>query len=339
MNYSVALCTYNGQDFIAEQLESIFRQTMPPRQIVVCDDRSDDDTVDIIRKISKEQPQIDWKIIVNEQNLGVVRNFEKAIGLCDHEWVFLSDQDDVWLPEKAEKIFAFSQKKNKSVVFSDAMLVDEKLESLGKTMFENINFNETDQRLFYKKNIGRSLLLRKYHVTGATLAFNKKVVDNFLPVPDNSYFIHDGWIGTLGICNGQLGFIDKPLILYRQHDKQAIGGKIGLNLKEKDRLFWEEKRGLKSNASRVDRLMASLKYYQKKEKTIFDFSKKHASVFNDESIKFLRMREKLFNEVCNRPTSFMGRIARLSLNLYFLRIPNFHTLRAFLGNSYNYIFK
>jgi len=105
--YSVALCTYNGSKLLPEQLSSILKQSAPPHQIVVCDDGSTDQTNQIVNDFMMRFPAILWKHVVNTENLGVVRNFEKAIGLCEEEIVFLSDQDDVWMPEKASKMLQF----------------------------------------------------------------------------------------------------------------------------------------------------------------------------------------------------------------------------------------
>src|SRR5687768_2514416 len=103
MVISVALCTYNGAKFIAEQLESICKQTTPPNEIVICDDGSTDDTIACIDRVKKNHPAIDWKIKRNTANLGYVKNFEQAVLLTTGDIVFLSDQDDVWLPEKVQK--------------------------------------------------------------------------------------------------------------------------------------------------------------------------------------------------------------------------------------------
>src|SRR5688572_22956866 len=98
MTVSVALCTYNGANFIGEQLQSICSQTMSPNEIVICDDASTDKTISCIREIKNNYPAIDWKIVKNTSNLGYVKNFEQAISLASGDIIFLSDQDDVWLP-------------------------------------------------------------------------------------------------------------------------------------------------------------------------------------------------------------------------------------------------
>ena len=103
MKISVALCTYNGETFIDQQINSILNQTLKVDEIVVCDDISKDNTIKIIQEYSLKFPDI-FKIYINESNIGSVKNFEKAISLCTGEIIFLSDQDDVW---ELNKVFIF----------------------------------------------------------------------------------------------------------------------------------------------------------------------------------------------------------------------------------------
>src|SRR5687767_8613501 len=103
MSVSVALCSYNGAAYIAEQLRSIAEQTLLPEELVICDDGSSDSTVAIIRAFASEAP---FKVLLfqNEQKLGVARNFQKALSLCTGDIIAMSDQDDVWMPIKLEKL-------------------------------------------------------------------------------------------------------------------------------------------------------------------------------------------------------------------------------------------
>lgn len=125
MKASVALCTYNGAKYIYEQLKSIVEQIQLPDELVICDDASTDETVDIINKF-KENCNIKIKLYINKQNLGFRKNFEKCISLCSNDIIFLCDQDDIWLPDKV-KIFmqAFESDSNLVYAFSDAYVVDE----------------------------------------------------------------------------------------------------------------------------------------------------------------------------------------------------------------------
>src|SRR5574344_1867255 len=146
---SVALCTYNGEKYIEEQLLSIIHQTEKVDEIVVCDDCSVDNTIKKVEHIAVEHPEITFNIKVNEQNLGVTKNFEKAIFLCKGDIVFLSDQDDVWNPNKVASIVQWFEKHpDKSTVFTNAILIDEQGSLYhDKTTFYYFGF--TKKQLYY----------------------------------------------------------------------------------------------------------------------------------------------------------------------------------------------
>ena len=113
------MCTYNGAEFLQAQLESILAQTRPPDEIVVCDDGSTDDTEAVLKRFSG------LVLHLNKQNLGSVKNFEQAIGLCTGDIIALSDQDDVWREDKLHSIEqAFRKTPTAGLVFSDAEIVD-----------------------------------------------------------------------------------------------------------------------------------------------------------------------------------------------------------------------
>src|SRR3712207_5989304 len=101
MSLSVALCTYDGARYLPEQLESLARQRRLPDELVVCDDGSADDTVDVVRRFADRAP-FAVRLSLNPQNLGFVKNFEQAIRLCRGDLIALADQDDVWHPQKLE---------------------------------------------------------------------------------------------------------------------------------------------------------------------------------------------------------------------------------------------
>lgn len=227
---SIALCTYNGAKFLQEQLESFIEQTRPPDELVVCDDCSQDNTVQIIEDFSRDAP-FPVFLHVNEKNLGSTKNFEKAISLCTGEIIFLSDQDDVWLPHKIERIEAkFAREKDVALVFSDAELVDENLKSMGHTLW-SVTFSQNNRRDFVN---GKSfeVLLWQNVVTGATAAFYSKFRQVFMPIPnDIPDLLHDAWIALLIANEAKITFIDEPLIKYRQHDSQQLGVKLGSSLK------------------------------------------------------------------------------------------------------------
>jgi hypothetical protein len=222
MKFSVAMCTYNGAAFLREQLASIAKQTRPPDELVICDDRSGDDTPRIIESFAANAP-FPVRLRVNEQNLGSTENFARAIGLCRGDLIALSDQDDVWLPEKlrrCERVFAASPRVG--MVFTDAEIVDAALRPTGRRLWQLIGFDAAQQRAV---RAGRALdvLLPGWTVTGATMAFRAELRDLVLPIPADLAMIHDGWIASVIASVAEVDFIDEGLILYRQHPRQQVG--------------------------------------------------------------------------------------------------------------------
>lgn len=220
---SVAMCTYNGEQYLQEQLDSIIAQTRLPNEVVVCDDGSADATLQILDEFQKRAP-FPVRIYRNEVNLGPTKNFEKAIGLCNGDIIALSDQDDVWMPQKLERLEgALEEHPEVGYVFSDALVVDERLNPCGYTMWEHVSFTAR-QRKYFEQGHQVEILLKDNVVTGATLAFRAELRNWILPIPDQ--WVHDAWISLLASAAGIGGtFIEEPLIKYRQHSKQVIGAK------------------------------------------------------------------------------------------------------------------
>ena len=222
MKISVAMCTYNGARFVDEQLASIASQTRPPDELVVCDDASSDATVEIVKAFASRSA-FPVKLSVNEQTIGSTRNFEKAVRLCSGEIIALADQDDVWKPEKLGLIEAeFVSRPELGLIFTDAEIVDENLGATGRRMWREVGFQEREKNLL-RKGRGLEVLLPGWSVTGATMAFRSRYRDLALPIPTDVPMIHDGWIALIIGAMGEVDFIDKPLIMYRQHAEQQIG--------------------------------------------------------------------------------------------------------------------
>jgi len=219
---SVALCTFNGERYLQEQLDSIANQTRPPDELVICDDRSSDETLNLINGF-KRTARFSIRVSVNDHTLGSVKNFEQAISLCRSDIIALSDQDDVWKPEKLKLIGAeFDQRPGVGLVFTDAEIVDKDLRSTGRRMWHEVGFREKEKDLIRK---GRAIevLLPGWSVTGATMAFRSKFRDLILPIPTNLPMIHDGWIALIIAAVAEVSFVEQPLIMYRQHEQQQIG--------------------------------------------------------------------------------------------------------------------
>ena len=221
MKISVAMCTYNGADFLPAQLESILAQSRKPDQIVVCDDGSTDETRALLQKFEKQSPDV-ILLRFNKKNLGSIKNFEQAIRLCNGDVIALSDQDDIWRHDKLQLIEQAFSKSSTGLVFSDADIVDENLKPLGRRMWNDVGFDAQKRKLL---RTGRALevLTAGWTVTGATMAFRSQFVKICLPIPDGIAMIHDGWIALAIAAVADVVAIDDPLVQYRQHARQQIG--------------------------------------------------------------------------------------------------------------------
>lgn len=220
MLISIAMCTYNGEMHLREQLQSIARQTRLPDELIICDDNSTDMTVPIINAYAASAP-FPVKLFKNYTNIGSTKNFEQAIRICECDIIVLSDQDDVWHPDKlelTEQLFLDSEETG--AIFSNGDVVSDNLSPMGYTLWDAFRF-KYKQKIYFKTGKAFEVLLNHNVVTGATLAFRSALRDIIIPIPME--WVHDAWIAILISIYSQLNFIDKNLIDYRQHANQQIG--------------------------------------------------------------------------------------------------------------------
>ncbi len=218
---SIALCTYNGAKYLEEQLNSFSRQTILPAELVVCDDGSIDSTCDVLRNFAKEAP-FQVHIYENDMNLGHMQNFSKAISLCKGNYIALSDQDDVWLPDKNEVSLqgmrVVEQKYGKNtpiLVYTDLTVVDSSCRVIHPSFMRY-------QHL--KNNCFLSSLITQNCVTGCCCLMNRTLANEAVPIPKGAA-MHDWWLALIATTRGRIQYIEKPTILYRQHGKNAVGAK------------------------------------------------------------------------------------------------------------------
>lgn len=222
MKISVAMCTYNGEEFLNEQIDSILNQSMQVNEIVVCDDGSTDKTIKILNEYLALNPDL-FKIYINEVNLRSVKNFEKAINLCTGDIIFLSDQDDIWVKEKVESYMEYFIKNPRiNVLASNGYCLDHLSEVKEKYAIwdvpaflraENINVN------YYNliTQIGNL-------ATGASMAFRKEILNEVLPFPIIKDFHHDEWIAIISSKKNSFELLDEKYFYYRIHKNQQVGG-------------------------------------------------------------------------------------------------------------------
>jgi glycosyltransferase involved in cell wall biosynthesis len=198
---SIAMATYNGAKYVREQLDSFARQTRPPDELVVCDDRSSDDTVAILKDFARSSA-FPVRVAVNQANLGFIRNFEKALSACEGDLIFLSDQDDIWFDGKVEEILRFME------YTPECLVVSHDLAIVGKDLVPSTTFHNN------LRQAGRSLYAYK---PGCAMAFSRSWLNISLPFPGQMAG-HDYWIGGLADVINVRRVYDKPLLYHRRHD-------------------------------------------------------------------------------------------------------------------------
>lgn len=211
---SVCMITCNGSSYITKQVDSILGQLHSEDELIVCDDCSEDETVSLIG--SYHDPRI--KLVENPTRLGVKKNIEKSIGHAKNRFVFLADQDDIWEPDKVERILhVFHRHQNISLVMSNGKVINDRDEEV-KEFF--VEFSSPVQPGIIRaiKNIVKNIY------TGAAIAFRREMARYILPIPADVP-MHDMWIGILNDMYGKTYYLDEPLIRYRRHSGNLTSGR------------------------------------------------------------------------------------------------------------------
>jgi glycosyltransferase involved in cell wall biosynthesis len=219
---SIALCTHNGGRFLREQLESIANQTIKPHEVIVCDDDSKDDTIAILNAFKDILP---LQIVRNIPALKTIKNFERAMSLCQSDLIFLADQDDFWEASKLEVMRNFMENNPRiQVAFSNALLIDEHQQPLEGLLWERVRF-WPKQQSDWRNGKALDILLESNRVTGCTMVIRKKFSDSIMPFPTHIVpnFIHDSWIALMASLKNEIDFVDQTLIHYRNHEAQQLG--------------------------------------------------------------------------------------------------------------------
>lgn len=197
---SVCMATYNGEKYLREQIDSILCQLKEEDELIISDDHSKDKTVEIIKSYNDKR----IKFFYNDGKNGVIHNFENALKRANGDIIFLSDQDDVWLPNKVTVFLQYFQQYD--TIISDCFIVDSNLNDTGKSMYG------VKQP---KNGIINNII--QNHYLGCCMAFKRNVLNRALPFPPK-IAMHDIWLGLCGECVGKVGFIEEKLTKYRRHE-------------------------------------------------------------------------------------------------------------------------
>lgn len=234
MVLSVALCTYNGENYIAEQLDSILSQTLPVSQIVICDDVSTDKTLKILTDYQRKYPDI-INVYENPENIGYVKNFEKALSLCTGDLIFLCDQDDKWLSNKTAIVTEiFEQNLNINLVCHNIKLFGEPIDTNNTTTYWHLeNFNPQD--FTNPTNLTKRLLYKGNVFPGMSMIFRNNFLNQNLPLKKiNKTIIHDYELLLIAANQDSVWLEEQILGEYRIHSNQSIGFKKFSKAKEEE---------------------------------------------------------------------------------------------------------
>lgn len=212
---SIAMATYNGAKYLKEQLNSILNQTYQDFELIICDDCSSDLTYSILQEYAANDQRI--HVYKNIENLGFKKNFEKAVSLCDGDYIAFSDQDDIWMENHLELLL--QNIKNKSLACGNSILIDQEGHTLGMTLkyqesLDYIPKNDIDKSI--------SIILFRNPYQGASMMINRKLRNIAFPIPENVNY-HDTWLASVACYVDGINYIDIPLLKYRRLPNSITG--------------------------------------------------------------------------------------------------------------------
>ena len=202
MNISVCMASYNGEKFIKRQIKSILSQLSKKDELIIIDDASIDNTVSIIKKINDKRIQLR----VNKKNIGPVKTFNNALNSAKRELVFLSDQDDFWLPKKVSVVKKIFKKNDVDILIHDAKIF-KKNKLIHKSLFEIHNSSS---------GFIKNLISNRF--TGCCMILRKESLNKLMPIPIKKGIYHDAWLGLLSIIlKKNILFLNDQLIEWNRH--------------------------------------------------------------------------------------------------------------------------
>lgn len=223
---SVAMCTRNGARFVAQQVRSILMQSIMPRELVIGDDASSDDTIAVVEEavttLRRERVGLSTEVRIHRRAkpLGVAQNFEQTIAECSSSLIALSDQDDIWPAGRLERLLPLFANPAVSLVHTDARLVDAAGVSLGSTLLEALEASARERTALVAGD-AFDVLLRRNLATGATMVIRRTIADEARPFPPA--WLHDEWLAAVAASTGALRLVDEPWLEYRQHGANEVG--------------------------------------------------------------------------------------------------------------------
>jgi Glycosyltransferases involved in cell wall biogenesis len=217
MKVNIVMPTYNGARFLVQQIESIQDQTYTDWNLLIRDDGSTDETIDIIKRFVEQDSRIKYINPNDQRNLGVIDSFYTLVKYSQADFYFFSDQDDIWLPKKLEICLKEAKKHDNSrpiMYYTDLKVVDEQLNIISESMIKSQSHHANTTLLAE---------LTENTVTGGVSMANDALIELWQDTDD--VIMHDWYLALLAASMGELVFINQPTELYRQHDNNVLGAR------------------------------------------------------------------------------------------------------------------
>lgn len=282
----ILLATYNGEEFVSEQIESILDQSHSDFKLIVGDDGSKDSTPEIIRQYAIKFPE---KIELHQfsNNVGAISNFSRLAKLSNNNYIMFCDQDDIWLPGKIEMTLNKMKEMESQfghdlplLVHTDLSVVDENLKILHPSFW---NYST-----YLPQNNSISRVLIQNNVTASTIMFNRALQTKAFPIPSKAY-MHEHWLNLVATVFGKTGWISEKTIYYRQHSSNSIGAYKRSDMKQDSTLFMDKRSLVNSNRILKAKILQALLFH-KRFKNLIDIETKEIIE------SFINMKNKPFFE-------------------------------------------
>ena len=308
MKISLLMATYNGENYILEQLKSIYNQTVNPDEVLIADDVSNDRTVELIERFIEQHDLKNWKLMINSSNKGYKKNFYDLIQQATGDVIFLSDQDDVWEKNKIELMTKELEKNSKIKSINAAVkYVDSRLNPLEVKLKPNF-YNEN--LLYYKGQLGfltdipLSSIIVANITPGCAMCFSKDIKEEFLETYDFN-LPHDWHLNLLAAIHEGCFFMNEILIKYRIHENNTIGTNAGNSLKKSILSYDRKNRSEEAKKLLVTLNNLRMTYNFKDKYSIKYIESRHNFYEHPSFVKYVKMKK--FDEY-NHTTNKKGRL-------------------------------
>lgn len=213
-NVSVIITSFNGSKYIKKQMDSIFKQSIMPEEIIICDDHSSDETITLLKSYTNNDI---LKLYVNDKQLGVVENFKKAAKMARQgNQLIFADQDDIWTPQKLQKLTDAMQLIDDNItpalVYSDLAVIDKNDDIIYESFW--------GKQKIRPEKINLATLLYGNVVTGCTMIINYPMAEELFCI-DTIDYLHDEWLSLIAYSFGKVDFLNEKLVLYREHENNV----------------------------------------------------------------------------------------------------------------------